>query len=73
MVSEMSTVTIDEKGRIVLPAWVRKKFKGKKVVVHEEETNRIVIESVMTTDEAFGSLKGKLDIEGFRKEHEKER
>ena len=71
-VEEMATVNIDERGRILLPRWARIRLKGRKAVVHKGKEGQIIIEPAMSVDEAFGSLPD-IDIEGFRKEHAKER
>ena len=71
-VKEVTSVSIDERGRVLLPRWARIRFKGKKAVAYRGKEDQIIIEPVMSVDEAFGSLPD-LDIEGFRKEHAKER
>jgi DNA-binding transcriptional regulator/RsmH inhibitor MraZ len=64
-------ISIDKKGRIVLPLWIRAKFKTRKVLLKSKD-KVIVIEPVKNVDEIFGSLKG-LDVKEFSKEHKKER
>ncbi|MBI4214446.1 hypothetical protein HY546_00470 [archaeon] len=65
-------VTIDEKWRVSLPAWARKLFRTRKAIIHAGQAKQIMLEPLESVEEMFGSFSG-LDIEGFRKEHSRER
>ena len=72
-VNHMGTfVNVDSSGRMVLPKKIREVVQASCFDVRLETKERIVFVPVKSTDEMFGSMP-ELDIEGFRKEHAKER
>lgn len=67
----MKTITLDKKGRLVLPAKFRKRLRTRKFVVRAEE-GRIVLEPVKSLEDALGFIP-ELNSQLHKKEHEKER
>jgi bifunctional DNA-binding transcriptional regulator/antitoxin component of YhaV-PrlF toxin-antitoxin module len=65
-------VNIDKAGRLVLPKRIRESVNTSCFDVSVEGESRIVFTPVKSAKEMFGSMPD-LDVEGFRKEHAKER
>jgi len=67
-----SFVNVDRHGRMVMPKPIRDAVKAHRFSVKLEDGEKIVFIPVKSTDEMFGSMPG-LDVEGFHKEHARER
>jgi len=65
-------VKMDRSGRLVLPKKFRDTFRTREFNVNLENNERIVLIPVKSTDEMFGSMRD-LDLEGFAREHKRER
>ncbi len=65
-----ATITMDERGRIVLPMRVRKRFKTSRFGLKLSE-NKIELVPVKSLESLFGTFPD-LDIERIRREHEHE-
>jgi len=59
---------IDKLGRIVVPAWIRKRLRAKRFAISfEEKGQSIVLKPVKSIDEWFGTMPG--IMKGFKREH----
>lgn len=67
----MKTITLDKKGRFVLPAKFRKHLKTRKFILKAED-ERIVLEPVKKIEDAFGFIP-EINLQLHKTEHEKER
>jgi len=65
-------VNMDKAGRLVLPKKIRETVHANKFSVELVAEDRLVFTPVKSADEMFGSMPD-LDVEGFRKQHAKER